>query len=109
MTGQCSGPCWFLEPGWGQAPVVVKQQLEEQDLRALLQPFWRSQSSPQSASQWTGPPCLIKMTLLQDPIGLFLIPVPASLHSLMPSCKISGLSLPLPGRNQIHTLSLMGT
>lgn len=88
MTGRRPGPGWFLDPGCGEGSVVLKWQLGEQDLRTLLRPFWPPrppQASAQSAAQWAGPARPVEMTILWDPSGQFVIPIPAPLGSLMPS------------------------
>lgn len=54
-----------------RAPLVVKEELEEQDLLSLLHAL---QCSPQPAAKVAGPAYPVEVTILQEPAGLLLIP-----------------------------------
>lgn len=88
----------------GLGPVVVEQQLEEPvcpPAATLASPVLTMVCFSVARSTLSH-----NMTILRDPASLFLIHVPAPLHSLMPSSKVSGLSLPLPGAETKSTPSL---
>lgn len=54
-----------------RAPLVVKEELEEQDLLSLLHAL---QCSPQPAAKVAGPAYPVEVTILQEPASLLLIP-----------------------------------
>lgn len=88
MTGWWPSPSWFLEPGRDQAPGVVKRQLEERDLCALLRPCGDVLPTVCFSVGRSIPSC--KMTGFRDPAVLFLTPVLASLPSQCPHVRYQG-------------------